>query len=93
NFQIDLSLDGDVRITNISNPIGTYDHPHVCQGRPRLGSIREGVAKLLGESQFAPATEVMIDFVKTVNPADWRQPVGVWPETESEVAWGAPTAA
>lgn len=93
NFQIDLSLDGDVRITNVSARIGAYDHPHVCQGRPRLGNIREGIAKLLGESQFAAATEVLIDFVKTVNPADWLQPIGVWPETESEAACGASAAA
>lgn len=93
NFQIDLSLDGDVRMTNVSNRIGPYDHPHICQGRPRLGSIREPIAKLLGESQFAAATEVLIDFLKTVNPADWRQHIRCWPETGSEVLRGAPTAA
>lgn len=93
NFQIDLSLDGDIRISNVSNRIGPYDHPHICQGRPRLGNIREGIAKLLGESQFAAATEVLIDFLKTVNPVDWRQHIGYWPETESEALCGAPTAA
>jgi hypothetical protein len=93
SFQIDLSMDGDVRIMNVSNRIGPYDHPHICQGRPRLGSIREGIAKLLGESQFAASTEVLIDFLKTVNPADWRQHVGCWPETESEALCGVPTAA
>ena len=92
-FQIDLSLDGDIRMTNISHRIGSCDHPHIWQGRPRLGSIREGVAKLLGESQFAAATEVLIDFLKTVNPADWRQSVRTWPEAECEVPHGVSASA
>jgi hypothetical protein len=93
SFQIDLSLDGDVRITNVSARSGVYDHPHVCQGRPRLGSIREGIAKLLGECQFAAAIEVLIDFLKTVNPADWRLPVHHWPEAGCEALRGAVAAA
>ncbi|HSB70853.1 MAG TPA: hypothetical protein VLT62_16125 [Candidatus Methylomirabilis sp.] len=93
SFQIDLSLDGDIRMTNLSHRIGACDHPHIWQGRPRLGSIREGIAKLLGESQFAAATEVLIDFLKTVNPADCRQPLHGWPEAEGEVLRGVPASA
>jgi hypothetical protein len=92
-FQIDLSLDGDIRMTNLSHRIGSCDHPHIWQGRPRLGTIREGIAKLLGESQFAAATEVLIDFLKTVNPVDWRQPLHGWPQAAGEVLRGVPASA
>lgn len=87
-FQLDLHFTGDVRILNLTDRIGLYDHPHVHQGRPCLGTIREGVAKLLGEYQFVAATEVLIDFLKTVNPADWRLPVLHWPEAGREAGRG-----
>lgn len=87
-FQLDLHFNGDVRILNLTDRIGPYDHPHVHQGRPRLGTVREGVAKLLGEFQFVAATEVLIDFLKTVNPADWRLPVLHWPEAGQEAVRG-----
>lgn len=80
-FQLDLFFNGDVRIVNLTNRVGPFDHPHVRAGRPCLGGVREGVAKLLGELQVAAAAEVLIDFLKTVNPAEWRLPVFHWPET------------
>lgn len=87
-FQLDLHFNGDVRILNLTDRVGPYDHPHVYQGRPCLGTIREGVAKLLGEFQFVAATEVLIDFLKTVNPADWRLPVAHWSEAGCEAGRG-----
>ncbi len=51
--------------------VGAFDHPHVCQRRPLLAGIREGVAKLLGESQVVAAAEVPINFLKTVDPIAW----------------------
>lgn len=88
SFQLDLHFTGDVRIVNLTDPVGPYDHPHIHQGRPCLGTIREGVAKLLGEFQFVAATEVLIDFLKTVNPADWRLSVWRWPEAGHEAGRG-----
>jgi hypothetical protein len=79
-FQVDLCGNGDVRIVNLTGRVGRFDHPHVHAGRPCLGGIREGIAKLLGEFQMAAAAEVLIDFLKTVNPAEWRLPVLHWPE-------------
>lgn len=87
-FQLDLHFNGDVRIRNLTDRIGPFDHPHVHQGRPCLGTVREGVAKLLGEFQFVGAAEVLIDFLKTVNPADWRLPVLHWPEAGHEAGRG-----
>ncbi len=87
-FHLDLHFNGDVRILNLTDRIGLYDHPHVQEGRPCLGTVREGVAKLLGEFQFVAATEVLIDFLRTVNPADWRLPVLHWPEAGHEAGRG-----
>lgn len=87
-FQVDLSFNGDVRVVNLTNRVGPFDHPHVHAGRPCLGGVREGMAKLLGEFQLAAAAEVLIDFLKTVNPAEWRLPVFHWPEAGQEIEHG-----
>ena len=87
-FQLDLHFSGDIRIVNLTHPVGPYDHPHIHNGRPCLGEIREGIAKLLGEFQFMAAAEVLVDFLKTVNPTDWRVPVLYWPEAAREAERG-----
>lgn len=92
-FQVDLSMDGDVRIANLTGRVGEDDHPHVYRGRPRLSNTREGVAKLLGEGQLPEALEVVIDFLKTVRPGDWRTPVWAWPEARGGERDGVPAAA
>jgi hypothetical protein len=92
-FQVDLSVDGDVRIANLTVRVGEDDHPHVHRGRPRLTNVREGLAKLLGEGQLPEALEVVIDFLKTVRPGDWRTPVWAWPEAQGGERNGVPAAA
>jgi hypothetical protein len=92
-FQVELSMDGDVRIANLTGRVGDDDHPHVHRGRPRLANVREGLAKLLGEGQLPEALEVVIDFLKTVRPVDWRTPVWAWPEARGGETDGVPAAA
>lgn len=87
-FQVDLFFNGDVRIANLTNRVGPFDHPHVHASRPCLSGVREGIAKLLGESQVVAAAEVLIDFLKTVNPAEWRLPVSHWPDVGDEIDRG-----
>ncbi len=87
-FQVDMHFNGDVRIRNLTQRMGAFDHPHIHQGRPCLGGAREGIAKLLGEFQFVAAAEVLMDFLNTVNPADWRLPVLRWPEAGREADRG-----
>jgi hypothetical protein len=82
-FRVDILFEGEVRITNLTDPRGLYDHPHVRQARPCLGNVREGVAKLIGEFEFAAAAQVLVDFLKTVNPQDWRIPVFYWPRADA----------
>jgi len=92
-FQLELSLDGDVRILNRTHRIGKEDHPHVSAGRPRLSNVREGVAKLVGEGQVSEALEVLVDFLRTVRPGEWRLPIWAWPEIPSEEPHGVSATA
>ncbi|MFQ5847779.1 MAG: hypothetical protein ACE5IQ_08965 [Candidatus Methylomirabilales bacterium] len=80
SYRIEISFAGDIRIRNLTNALGAYDHPHIYQGRPCLGNIREGVARMIGEYQFVAAVYVLLDFLKTVNPKDWRIPIVYWQE-------------
>ena len=82
-FRVEILFEGEVRITNLTDPRGLYDHPHVRQARPCLGNIREGVAKLIGEFEFAAAAQVLVDFLQTANPQDWRIPVFYWPQVDA----------
>ena len=81
-FQIDLSYSGEVTIRNLTSRHGYYDHPHIWDGHPCLGNIREGLSKLIGELQVAAASEVLFDFLKTINPRDWHISVEHWPEID-----------
>ena len=79
-FRLDLHFDGRVFIWNLTDRYDTYDHPHVDNGRPCLGNIQEWVQRLLAQREFAAATEVLLEYLQTVNPADWRKAVTFWAE-------------
>ena len=79
-FQIDLLYNGEITIYNLTSRHGYYDHPHIWNGKPCLGNIRQGLAKLIGEYQLAAASEVIIDFLKTINPKDWHASIEHWHE-------------
>jgi hypothetical protein len=81
-FQVDLSYSGQITIRNLTNRHGFYDHPHIWDGKPCLGNIREGLAKLIGELQLAAAAEVVLDFVNTVSPKDWHVSIEHWREID-----------
>ena len=77
-FEIKVSFDGDVRITNLTRRFWFYDHPHIREGVPCLGNIQEGVAKLIGTYQFAAVSQVLIDFLQLVNPKEWVVSAHYW---------------
>jgi hypothetical protein len=83
SYRMEISFAGDIRIRNLTDALGAYDHPHIYQGRPCLGNIREGIAKMIGEYQFVAAVYVLLDFLQTINPKDWRIPIAYWPEVNS----------
>jgi hypothetical protein len=77
-FQLDLAETGAITVRNLTDPHGLYDHPHVWNGRPCLGNVREGLAKLVAEYQWVAVAEVLLDFLRTVTPRDWYIPVTHW---------------
>jgi hypothetical protein len=81
SFEIDLAETGGIAVRNLTDAYGLYDHPHVWNGRPCLGNVREGVAKLVAEYQWVAAAEVLLDFLRTVTPQDWYVPVTHWKAT------------
>lgn len=83
SFRMEISFAGDIQIRNLTHALGAYDHPHIYQGRPCLGNVREGVAKMIGEYQFVAAVYVLLDYLKTINPKDWRIPILYWQEVGS----------
>ncbi len=79
-FRLDLHFDGRLFLRNLTNRYETYDHPHIENGRPCLGNIQEWIHRLLAQGEFAAATELLLQYLKTVNPADWRKAVTHWAE-------------
>ncbi len=79
-FRLDLHFDGRLFVRNLTGRYETYDHPHVDNGRPCLGNIQEGVQRLLAQREFAAATEILLQYLRTVNPSDWRKAVTFWAE-------------
>jgi hypothetical protein len=79
-FRLDLHFDGRIFLRNLTDRYETYDHPHVDNGRPCLGNIQEWIQRLLAQREFAAAAEVLLHYLGTVNPADWRKAVTFWPE-------------
>ena len=79
-YRMDLHFDGRLFLRNLTNRYETYDHPHVENGRACLGNIQEWVHRLLAEGEFAAAAEILLHYLKTVNPADWRKAVTHWAE-------------
>lgn len=79
-FRMDLHFDGRLFLRNLTNRYETYDHPHIENGRACLGNIQEWVHRLLAQGEFAAAAELLVQYLKTVNPADWRKAVTHWAE-------------
>ena len=79
-YRLDLYFDGRLFIQNLTDRYDTYDHPHVESGRPCLGNIQDWVQRLLAQREFTAATEVLLQYLRTVNPSDWRKAVTFWGE-------------
>jgi hypothetical protein len=76
-----LDLAGDVRVESLDarGPKSHWDHPHVQDGLPCLGNLREGVLKLIAEYELALATQVLLDFLGTYVPDTAYTPIEGWP--------------
>src|SRR4051794_25134372 len=79
-YRLLLDLAGDVRVESVdrAGPRGAWDHPHVQDGLPCLGNLREGVLKLIAEYELALAVQVLIDFLHTYLPEGAYTPIDGW---------------
>ncbi len=85
-YRLVLDLDGDVRIESVSKlgPKPSWDHPHVQDGHPCLGNLREGVLKLIAEYELALAVQVAIGFVEAYQPESAYCAIERWPRADAE---------
>lgn len=83
-YRLVLDLAGDVRIESLDKlgPRPAWDHPHVQDGLPCLGNLREGVLKLIAEYELALAVQVLLDFLHTYQPDSAYTPLEGWPRVE-----------
>jgi hypothetical protein len=79
-FRVDIRFNGDVTIKNLTRPHGYYDHPHVWNAKPCLGNIGQSVMKLVTEFQWVAAAQLLLEYLKTVNPKEWYTPIHHWEE-------------
>lgn len=79
-FRVDIRFNGNVAIKNLTQPHGYYDHPHVWNAQPCLGNIGQNVMKLVSEFQWVAAAELLLEYLKTVNPKEWYTPIHNWEE-------------
>jgi hypothetical protein len=85
SFRIVLDLAGDVRIESVSKvgPKPGWDHPHVQDGRPCLGNLREGMLKLIAEYELALAVQITLDFLATYQPESAYCALERWPRADA----------
>ena len=81
-----LDLEGNIRIESVSKlgPKPDWDHPHVQDGRPCLGNLREGLLKLIAEYELALAVQVAIGFLETYQPESAYCAIEGWPRADAE---------
>jgi len=81
-FRIEIPTNGSgVRVFNLTRNVNGNFHPHDAGGnRPCLGNIQDGLAKLVGEYEFAVVAQVMLEFLRTINEDDsYGRRVYDWP--------------
>ena len=79
-FRLDIRFNGDVAIKNLTRAYGYYDHPHIWNAKPCLGNLRHNVLKLVSEFQWVATAQLLLEYLKTVNPNGWYTPIDHWEE-------------
>jgi hypothetical protein len=77
-FRLDIRFNGEVAIKNLTRAYGYYDHPHVWNAKPCLGNIRQSIVRLVGEFQWVATAQLLLEYLKTVNPNGWYTPIDHW---------------
>lgn len=85
-YSIDFNFEqSSVRINNLTNRRGTWDHPHVSNGDFCSGELQPTVMRLLSRRQIGAAVNMVIAALEYCDPEDdWGRHVEWW--------FGAPDA-
>lgn len=66
-------------VTNLDNPRGGFDHPHVNNGGPCFGEMGDTIYELLRQGRLESAVEMMFVFLSSANPRDdWGRRITYW---------------
>ncbi len=81
-IELDLSR-GQVRISNLTNPVNNYPHPHVNDnGEICLGNVSAGLTRQLGEFEIYGALELLHKFIHEYNEDDPYQKIQFWKDSD-----------
>lgn len=81
-FQIEFGPEHHFRVKNTTGKIRDYDHPHVRDGEPCLGTMKDMLLYAYS-GEIALAVMTTIDFLHTLTPESVYHAVDAWPEVEN----------
>lgn len=83
-LMIELNLSrGQVRISNLTNQVNGFAHPHVSDGGDVcLGNISSGLTRMLGEFEIFAALELLHKFIHQYNEEDAYQKIQYWNDSD-----------
>ena len=81
-FSIEIRMDGTIKMFNQTKRWQTRDHPHVNEGNPCLGTIKEHLPKMIHRGDFVNILSLAHDFLTSYNEP------GAYVKVEE--GWGAP---
>lgn len=81
-FQIEFGPANHFKIKNTTGRIRDYDHPHVLDGDPCLGNMRDILTYAYG-GEIAMAVMTTIDYLNAYNPQSAYHQVDNWKEVEN----------
>ncbi len=89
-FRIDIYTEGGnggVTCHNLTRQVQrdgcNYNHPHVKgDGSCCFGNIANGISILIGEYEYSVLAQMIIEYLRQVNPGDWWCHIKRWPLKE-----------
>ena len=73
----------NIRVHNLTNRKGDYDHPHVHNTRPCFGNIEDGIYEAMVKGDLAMLVELLFVFLTNVNlEDDWGRHAKYWFDQE-----------
>lgn len=85
-FRVTIDLNSTaIKIHNLDNAKGGFDHPHVNMHNPCFGDMGDGIHTLIVQGELYAAVEMIFVFLSSVNLADdWGRRSVFWFEAEDD---------